>query len=123
MGLLDGGIASLFGQAFGQFYLDGNLTRTTLIGDDSGGGTASYSNVAVKVQMDSCTEAMRAQAGYTDTDVRLLILHSPLGSDIQTDDKVSVGGSVYAIASVAQDPARSYWECRGQVLSRNANEC
>lgn len=113
MGALDGGIQALFGTAFGVLYLDGTLVRVTLTSDGQGGGTATPTPQSCKLQVDACTEAMRAQAGYTDKDVRIIVLQSGVtGGDIDTDCKIIARGVTYDVAWVTQDPAVSYWECR-----------
>lgn len=120
MGLLDGGIQSLFGTAFAFLYLPGTLTRVLLTDNGKGGGSLIPSSQPCRVQVDTCTEAMRQQAGYTDTDVRLLILQAGVtGGAIDTDCTVTVdsgplAGKSFAVAFVTQDPASSYWECRAQ---------
>lgn len=77
MALLNGAIQSLFGNVFGGLYLSGSLVQRTLVGDGLGGGSVSQgSPQAIKYQRDACTELMRGQAGYTDKDVRLIILQS-----------------------------------------------
>lgn len=124
MGLLDGGIQSLMGSAFGWLYLPGTLTRVTLIEDGQGGGSEVPADQDCRVQVDACTEAMRQQAGYAATDVRLLILQAGVtGGDITTDDRVTVlsgphAGRTFEIASVGpQDPGSSYWECRATKIA------
>lgn len=115
MGLLDGGIQALFGAAFSGLYLDGTLTRLSITEDGQGGGSTTTSSQPCKVQTDACTQAMREQPGYTSTDVRLLILQAGItGGKIDTDCQVTDGtGRAYKIAWVGQDPAQSYFECRG----------
>jgi hypothetical protein len=115
MGLLDGGIQSLFGAAFSGLYPDGVLTRLVITEDGQGGGSSVETTQPCKVQTDACTQAMREQPGYTSTDVRLLILQAGItGGKIDTDCQVTDGrGNEYKIAWVGQDPAQAYWECRG----------
>lgn len=124
MGLLDGGIQTLMGSAFGWLYLPGTLTRVTLVDDGHGGGSEFTTMQDCRVQVDACTESMRQQAGYTSTDVRLLVLQAGVsGGDITTDDRVTVlagphAGRTFEVAAVgAQDPASSYWECRGSKIA------
>lgn len=83
MGLLDGDIADLFAGVFGSFYLDGLLTQNPVwVPDGSGGG--SYEPqlpVAVKYQEDAVDERTRAALGYSQDDVRFIILQRPAVSD------------------------------------------
>lgn len=117
MGFLDGGIAAIMASAFSPLYLDGSLYRRTLNDDGKGGYTsADQAPVSIKLQVDDATEAMRGEAGYTATDVRLIILANGIG-DVDTDCEVVVSGKRYSVASVKQDPARSYFECRGAVAT------
>lgn len=114
MGLLDGGIQAVFGAAFSPLYLSETLTRNTLTHNGKGGGSSAGVPQPCRVQKDACTEAMREQEGYTAEDVRLLVLQASVtGGDIDTDCTVTYRGTTYEIASVTQDPAGSYWECRG----------
>lgn len=124
MGLLDGGIQSVMGSAFGWLYLPGTLTRVTLVDDGKGGGSETTVAQPCRVQVDACTEAMRQQAGYTATDVRLLILQAGVtGGDITTDDRVTIlagphAGRTFEVDAVGpQDPGSSYWECRATKIA------
>lgn len=116
MGILNGGISGLFGSVFSSFYLDGTLVRaSTIAGDGEGGNVVTEAMPqACKVQIDAVTEAMRQAPGYTENDVRLLVLQSGVtGGAIDSDCKVTVNGVQYLIGPVSQDPGASYWECRG----------
>lgn len=113
MSLLDAEIQTLFGSVFGALYLDGTLTRVTLVDDGFGGLTETTAATACKVQRDACTENQRLEQGYSASDVRLLILQA--GQDqIDTNCRVTVLGETYQLGPViTQDPARSYFEARG----------
>lgn len=112
MSLLDGGIAGIMNSAFGGIYLPATLYRRSWT-DDKGTLTENApATESIRCQVDAATEAMRAQAGYTGTDVRLLILAAAI-DPIDTDCEVAVGNRRFAIASVDQDPAGAYFECRG----------
>lgn len=113
MSLLDAEIQSLFGSVFGALYLNGNITRVTFTDDGAGGLTENLETSPCKVQRDVCTEAQRLEEGYSATDVRLLILQD--GQDpIDTNCRVMVLERMYQLGPIInQDPARSYWECRG----------
>lgn len=113
MSLLDAEIQTLFGSVFGALYLDGTLTRVTLVDDGFGGLTQNSADEPIKVQRDACTEQQRLEQGYSASDVRLLILQS--GVDVfDTNCRVTVLGETYQLGPViTQDPARSYFEARG----------
>lgn len=115
MGLLDGDIADLFGTAFGSFYLAGTISTVTYTDDGSGSLTrVTASAVACKVQRDACTERQKLEDGYTAKDVRLIVLQSGAGATPQPGDRLTVAGTTYTLGpTITQDPAASYWECRG----------
>lgn len=113
MGLLDGGIASLFGSVFSGLYLDATLHRAIITKDGQGGGSAAWSDEAVRAQLDSTTEAQQGAGGFLDTDQRIIVLASGL-APISPDDEITVGGIRWAIESVAADPANSYYDLRGR---------
>lgn len=117
MGLLNGQIAEIFAAAFSAVYLDGQLYRPVEFTDDGkgGGGDGGFAAPeSVKVQIDAATQAMRATEGFVEGDVRLLMLaHGVPAPD--TDCEVSAGSKRYKIATVATDPAGSYYELRGRL--------
>jgi hypothetical protein len=117
MSLLDGGIASIFGAALGGLYLPATLhvpgTRT-----DDIEGNISYADptdIPCRAQMDGATYAMRQSEGYSEGDVRILILISGLGVEITTDCQVTVSGRRWMIGSLEKDAANSHYICRGRV--------
>lgn len=114
MGLLDGELAGVFAAAFAPIYLDANLYRATITHSGRGGGTEGFASPeAVKAQLDATTQAMQRAEGYVDTDQRILVLASGVAA-ISTDDEITVGGVRWQIASVAQDPAKAYYELHGK---------
>lgn len=70
------------------------------------------------VQVDQVTEAMRQADGFTDRDVRLLVLCATLEPDLDTDAVIEVSygpnAGTWMLASCAKDPAGIYWDCRGR---------
>lgn len=76
------------------------------------------------VQIDLCTEAMRLEAGYTDKDVRLLVLAPDLGRAVDTDATVEVlsGPHVetWSIQSQAKDVMGFAYDGRGRRLAAEA---
>ena len=115
MGLLDGGLSEIFAAAFGPVYLDGMLYRPVDGDDGAGGGSGNGFDTGspVKVQIDAATQAMRSADTYVETDQRILVLASGL-DPITTDCELVADGTRWGIATVMQDPARSYYELRGQ---------
>lgn len=112
MSLLDGDIATLFADVFGGIYLDGVLDRRALVDDGEGGYSKSFTSEACKVQVDACTERQKLEEGYSPKDVRLLVLAGV--SDVKAGDRVAASGKTWSVGpTVTQDPARSYFECRG----------
>ncbi len=115
MGLLDGGLQSVFGAAFGSIYLDGSLIRVTLVDDGEGGGSEITETHPIKGQVDAVTERMRQSAGYTDGDMRIIVLQAGLGFRPNTDDRITLGGRNWAIADIEADPANTHWIARGSA--------
>lgn len=116
MGVTDGGLSALFAGAFSAVYLDGTLYRPNAYADDGqGGGSGSgfQPGEAIKVQLDTATQAMRLSEGYVDGDVRILVLASGVAM-ITTDCEIAAGGTRWMIESVAVDPAGTYYELRGR---------
>lgn len=74
-----------------------------------------------QVQVDAVTEAMRSADGYTDQDMRLLVLTATLDGELDTDARVDVQAGPHQgewmLASVSRDPCGIYFECRGRRLN------
>lgn len=119
MGLLDGGAAALFGEILAPLYLPAVLYGT-------GENTYSEKGTLQRVggdrpclaQVSTCTEAMRAAEGYTDTDRGVFILATSLDGDALTGQEIVVSKGPYAgtrwrLASpIDRDPAGAYWRAR-----------
>lgn len=116
MALLDSSaIRDLFGEVFQGIYGDGQLIRITMVRQATGVLVPQEEAPAsIKVQVDRCTEAMRSAPGYTQDDVRLLILQSGVdGPKPTSDDIIIARGERWKIYEIYEDPARSYWGGRG----------
>lgn len=89
---------------------------------DSGGSIATPGTPVEKacsVQVDAATEAMRADDGFVDGDVRLLVLADSLDGDMDTEATIEIEGGPFEgtswmVASAVRDPCGVYWECRGR---------
>lgn len=115
MGLLDGGMQGIFGAAFGAVYPSGYLLRTTLTDDGEGGYTTSHAVHAIKGQVDQASERMRRAEGYTDGDMRVIVLQSGVAVEPNTDDLAILGGKVWALSGIQADPAVTHWEMTGRL--------
>lgn len=119
MGVLDGGVAAIFGAAFGSFYLDGTLVSSfTQPIYGPGGAITGYTGgtpIACKCQIDAATYAMRQADGFADGDMRIIVLSAGLGVPVTTDHRLTVSGQTWLIASADRDPAGSHWICRGRL--------
>lgn len=71
---------------------------------------------ACMCQVDVATEAMRQAEGFTQGDVRLLIVS--LAGGLDTDAMVEVdagpGAGTYSVQAVSRDAMGAYWEARGR---------
>jgi hypothetical protein len=70
-------------------------------------------------QVDVADEKMRAQKGYADKDVALLVLCETLDAALDTDSTVEVqsgpNAGSYSVQSVAKDSMGTHWLCRGRA--------
>lgn len=117
MGLLDGGLAGVFASALSGIYLDATLHRANVEGDGKGGGSVTFDDEAVKVQLDRTTE--RTIDGNADTFQRILVLASGV-DEIRVKDEITVKGIRWAIADVGTDPVMSYYDLAGRKSGRQA---
>ncbi|ELT46836.1 hypothetical protein [Brucella intermedia] len=114
-GLLDtDDIQQLFGDIFSDIYGDGQLITVTMVRGPGGVQIPQESSVPCKVQVDRADESMRQSAGYTDTDVKLIILQSGLSDKEPDSDSIVVAqGRRWKVSGVRSDPARAAWIMRG----------
>ncbi len=108
MGLLDGGLASVFASAFSSFYLDATLHRFSAADDGEGGGAVTYADEPVKAQLDRQPQQVAAIGQ------RILVLASGVAA-IKPNDQITLGGTRYSFASVDRDPAGAYYDLLGAV--------
>lgn len=115
-------LAASFSAQFGAPFIDAIARWTGTPTLDAGGsivtstGSLSY---PCKAQFDAPTQAMRADAGFLATDVRILVLTASLGAVLNTSAKIIApsGGAnagTWELLSVTRDPASIGYECRGR---------
>jgi hypothetical protein len=116
-------IASGFSAVAGGPYTDGLLKWAGTPTLDAGGSITSPGTpveIECKVQVDRATEAMRADAGFQQRDVRLLILASGLTAipdeAAHVDIAAGENAGIYALQTVERDPAGIGYECRARLV-------
>lgn len=110
MSLLNGGLQSVFGAAFGGLYLEGEIHRVTRTEAGNGDVTVAWADSPIRFQPDRITEAMRRADGFTDRDAAFLIIQAGV-EPFDTDAEATMGGR-WAIKSVDADPANTHWVVR-----------
>ena len=116
MALLNGGIANIFGAALSGLYLPATLHKPGEYATDGDGNVlpAVPTDVACRAQVDAATYTMRQSEGYSEGDMRIIVLAAGLGGPVTTDDQISVAGQRWMIGSAEMDAAASHWVCRGR---------
>lgn len=117
-------VATAVSAAVGGPYFPGKVHTVTETEYDDGGSILTPGQPVERdcmVQVDAVTEAMRQAEGFTDRDVRLLVIG--LAGDLDTDALVEVlpaatvpadHAGLWSIESVSRDPFGVYRECRGR---------
>jgi hypothetical protein len=117
MGLLDGGLAAIFGAAFGGVYLAGTLHRVTLGEDEDGRRTKTKADVPMRYQREALSEQARAAAGIPAKDIKLLILAHELGGKPTAEDEFTTPEGRFRIAACETDPASTHFIVRGSPVA------
>jgi hypothetical protein len=116
MGLLDGGMAGVFGGIMGAFYPDALLHRAIITHDGEGGGSTAWAaDEDCKAQLDRTIERM--VDGNVEKLQSILLLQLVNGEQIarpSSDDEITAGGSRWQIKTIETDPANSYFLLGGR---------
>lgn len=114
-------VAGAVSAAFGGPYHAAKLKWAgTPTKDDGGSITAAgtATEYDCQVQVDSVTEAMRAEAGYRERDVRLIVLAPNLGRAVDADATVQVlagpHAGTWSIESETKDVLGFAYDGRGR---------
>jgi hypothetical protein len=111
MGMLDGGLQTMFGAAFGGLLLEGRHYRKAEVRDAKGNVTATVQKTqSIKGYRQSMTTAMR-EAGYADDSALLLILQTYEGRVIDQPlrgETISLDGRWIA-GDIDHDAAHVAW--------------
>lgn len=116
MGLLDGGLAAIFGSAFSGVYLDGAISSPG-VRNDTDEGLIRYTDPTsqdVSYQEERVTEAMRRDPRYTDKDARVLVLQIGRGGPVPRPTSgqtlTDKNAARWTVVEVGSDPANTYWD-------------
>ena len=109
MSLLDGDLATLFGTAFAGLFRNAILDKSTVTDDGSGGFASMLVPTPAKVMVEAVSDRARAASGIPDVAVTLSILQAGLGTTVDLDDQITVGGMNYRVIRVEADPAGAVW--------------
>lgn len=105
MPLLDGGLAAVFGAAFGAVMADGTLHKIEHADTGTGGFAVTATHHPAKLGVDSVEATERAASGIPNSAVRLTVLRTGLPVAVDLDDELTVGGATYRAIKVDADPA------------------
>jgi hypothetical protein len=114
MGLLDGGLAAIFGAAFGTIYLPGKLH---VIGKDADGQVitpVTWSDVDIRGQRDDYSDKQRQDWKIPDKAVRLIVLQAGVATAPTADDEITLLGQRWRVSNISRDPAAAAWTMIGQ---------
>lgn len=112
-------IARGFSGAFAGPFQAATIYRPGTPTYDAGGSITAPGtpqNVACQAMFDAATEAMRADPGFAQKDMRAAVLADGLGIDLTTQDRLIVTtgphAGVWGVESAVLDPLGIGWECR-----------
>lgn len=118
MGLFDGGIKKIVGQALGRVFLPGVIhtdpVQTKVRGVPSGPKT--WKNTPIKGLREDYDQAYAMRTGIPDTDVKILVLQHKVKVTPNVADEVSLKGVRYSIIAVGSDPADATWALQSRPV-------
>ena len=105
MGLLDGDLAQVFGEAFAALYRTASLAKSAETDDGSGGFAIVATSIPILAMVEALSDRARAASGLPDAAVTISVLRARLPVTVDLDDTVSVAGVSYRVIRVETDPA------------------
>lgn len=115
--LEDDDIRDMFAGVLGGIYGPAVLRTVVRSGvrDPATGTFPSVpTNTDVRAQRDVCTHKQMAHQGYSDKDVRIMVLQSGILVRPNTDSEITQRGEVFMVMDVDEDPCRVYWDLRAR---------
>lgn len=114
-------VAQSVSAMFGGPYYDAIIRRQGDAVYDDGGSIVTPGTPISRIcqaQVDVATQDMRNEVGFTDGDVRILVLANTLDGAVTLDDSIELlGGAhigLWQIQSISVDPFNIYYELRGR---------
>jgi hypothetical protein len=114
-------VAQSVSAMFGGPYYDAIIRSKGQPVYDDGGSIITPGTPISRVcqaQVDVATQDMRNEVGFTDGDVRILVLADTLDGGVSLDDDIELLGGAHIgtwqIQSISVDPFGIYYELRGR---------
>jgi hypothetical protein len=114
-------VAQSVSAMFGGPYYDAIIRRQGDAVYDDGGSIVTPGTPISRIcqaQVDVATQDMRNEVGFTDGDVRILVLANTLAGAVTLDDSIELLGGAHIgtwqIQSISADPFNIYYELRGR---------
>ncbi len=104
MPLLGGGLAAVFGAAFGSVLADATFHKAQHADTGAGGFAVTTADYPVKLSLDAVGAGERAADGVPASAVRLTVLRAGLPAAVDLDDTFTVGGATFRAIKVDTDP-------------------
>jgi hypothetical protein len=108
MGLLDGDLQRVFGNAFGPRLLDAVIHHFPL-SDTEGGGIAHTEPVDYPVKAMIDEKGTTIPGDVPASSVKIICLQYNSGVSPTEDDQITIRGVTYAINRITEDPAQAAW--------------
>lgn len=117
MSLMGGGLARIFGAAFGSLYLPATLHRAVPAVRDAGGTVTNpggFTNLDCRAQLEAQSEGTGVREDAVDTEQRIFVLAASITGEVTADDQITVAGHRYQVVRVDRDPGQTYFDLRGR---------
>lgn len=118
------GIATGFSEQFGGPFQTATARWPGVPTRDSGGSITTPGSPVTKscrVQVCAPTDAMRTDAGFIETDMRLVVLTASLDATLDTNARIVIASGRFAgtweLQSATLDTAGIGWVCRGRKVA------
>lgn len=115
--LEEDGIRDMFAGVLGDIYGPAvlvTLSRSNVRDPATGTFPVTTTSTNVRAQRDVCTHKQMAHVGYSEKDVRIMVLQSGVSVRPNTDSEITQRGETFLVMDVDEDPFRVYWDLRAR---------